>query len=238
MEIPNDKDPNHIGQVNIPVNIVVILVALSSLLTLIYICIGKTYKEALDFLIHAFTTSVIAVSAHYAYRTLRKAEKDKQSEEENRLEERRQAEEDQQKESRQAEKDKKQDKAYRLIGRWNSPEMQSLELGAKQMRNDLRKNPQPMQTYIQEAEENNNQNQEKIYKVTKILNLLVEIAICVENGIADEDVLKSFFQEIVEDYCEKFYDLIHFRSEGKGHPKRYKKLLELRSKWNGSGEKT
>ncbi|NES01373.1 MAG: DUF4760 domain-containing protein [Okeania sp. SIO2F4] len=72
-----------------------------------------------------------------------------------------------------------------------------------------------MQTYIQEAEENN--NQEKIHKVTKILNFLVEISICIENRVADEKVLKSFFQGIVEDYCEKFDELIHSRREGNGH---------------------
>ncbi|MDY7003334.1 MAG: DUF4760 domain-containing protein [Cyanobacteriota bacterium] len=212
MKITNHKDPNYLGKVNIPLNIVVISLMLAGVLTLIHFWIHKNYKEykdTLPFTVNTFATSAGALSAYYAYRSLR-----------------------------QAEKDKKQDKAYHLIERWNSPELLPLEFDAKQIINDLRKNQQSMEVYIQEAEENNNQNQEKIHKVTKILNFLVEIAICIENGIADEDVLKSFFRGIVQDYCEKFDDLIHSRRKGNGHQERYKKLLELANQWNGSGKIT
>ena len=81
-------------------------------------------------------------------------------------------------------------------------------------------------------------NINKRYKATKILNFLVEIAVCIEKEIADEDVLKSFFEVIVDDYCDKFDDLIHSRREGNGHRERYKKLVELNNKWNGSRETT
>ncbi|MDJ0554565.1 MAG: DUF4760 domain-containing protein [Microcoleaceae cyanobacterium MO_207.B10] len=190
--------------------ILVLSFLFSGVLTLTYVWIDKNhpeYKGTLQFIVPTFTTGAITLSAYSAYRSLR-----------------------------QAQKDKKLDKAYRLIERWNSPEMLLLEFAAKQILNDLRNNQQSMQMYIEQAEKNN--NQEKIHKLIKILNFLVEISICIENRVADEKVLKSFFQGIVEDYCEIFYDLIHFRREGKGNPERYKKLIELRSKWNGSAEKT
>ncbi|NET16239.1 MAG: hypothetical protein F6K08_27140 [Okeania sp. SIO1H6] len=67
---------------------------------------------------------------------------------------------------------------------------------------------------------------------------IVEISICIENRVADEKVLNSFFQGIVEDYCEKFDELIHSRREGNGHRERYKKLLKLKDDWNVNKEAT
>lgn len=207
MKMTNYKDPNHLGQVNIPLNIVAISLLFAGGLTFINFQIHKThkeYKDTLPFAINTFATTAGALSAYYAYRSFR-----------------------------QAAKDKKQQKAYHLIERWNSPELLPLEVGAKQMINDLNTSKQSVEAYIEKAE-----NINKRYKATKILNFFVEIAICIENEIADEDVLKTFFQAIVCDYCEKFHDLIYFRRQGNGHIERYKKLVELKNKWNGSRETT
>ena len=207
MKMSNYKDPNYFGEINIPLNIVVISLLFAGGLTFINFWIHKTHKEyknILPFAINTFATTAGALSAYYAYKSFR-----------------------------QATKDKKQQKAYHLIERWNSPELLELEVGAKQMINDLKTSQQSVETYIEKAE-----NINKRYKATKILNFFVEIAICIENEIADEAVLKSFFEVIVRDYCDKFHAFIYYRRQGNEYINRYQKLVELTNKWNGSRETT
>ena len=203
----NYKDPNYFGEIIIPFNIVVISLLFAGILTFLNFRIHKThkeYKDILPFAINTFATTAGASSAYYAYKSLR-----------------------------QAPKDKKQQKAYHLIERWNSPEMLALEVGAKQMIDDIKTSQQSVETYIEKAENINER-----YKATKVLNFFVEIAICIENEIADEAVLKSFFEVIVRDYCNKFHELIYYRRQGNGYIERYQKLVELKNKWNGSREIT
>lgn len=121
------------------------------------------------------------------------------------------------------------DKTMLYIQRWNDTSYIPLRATAKRIHEDMKKQPLEQQDgFLVEYFET---HPEERQQVITILNFLTEMALCVEEELVDERLLRGFFESIVHDYCEDFHAFINQRRGNNHNRDRYRSLIRLSERW-------
>jgi hypothetical protein len=121
------------------------------------------------------------------------------------------------------------DRTSLYFHRWNDPQYIPLREASSKIFEQMRQHPpEEKDTFLIEYFE---AHPEEKQKVITILNFLTEMSLYIEKGYVDEDFLKSYFQLIVEDYCEEFHALINQRRGYRHNKDIYKRLIDINERW-------
>ncbi|NER21005.1 MAG: DUF4760 domain-containing protein [Symploca sp. SIO1C2] len=121
------------------------------------------------------------------------------------------------------------DRTLSYIQRWNSSEFLPLRKTVKEIFQAVKQEPSEKQDQV--LMNCLSEDESKSLQVKTLLNFLTEMAMCIEKEMVDEEFLKTFFQQIVLDYCDNFNAFINQRINYKHNKKLYKALLELHDEW-------
>jgi hypothetical protein len=213
--MPPQVDPDKYGQftIRLSLRIGVSLFVTSLVLTGIH-AVKKESRETLTFLVTALATSAGSASAVYALRSIKQSaatqELDRQQSKEAQL----------------------IDRTLPYIARWNDPQYWAARKTASEF-NLLRKNQKinnEDQFFLDYLHQNPYAKQEFI----NLLNLLEEIAVCLQKGILKEDLLYDYYRGIILGFCETFSYLIKQRRQEANNEKLYRKLTDLSEKWRSN----
>jgi len=113
----------------------------------------------------------------------------------------------------------------RLINEFNSPEMTALVIISRQVRSGL-KDLTPAQ-----AEEHIRKDSNTELSIVTLLNYYEKLAIAIEQGIADEIYLKSFFKTMVISTYGTLRVFIEKLRADRSNPKIFKSFEDLSLRW-------
>ena len=112
-----------------------------------------------------------------------------------------------------------------FIEKWSNPEMSKLNSKASYALLKIQSlNDEELKTYLTE-------NQDKQMAILNLLNLFENISIAVNNKIADEEILKSFYKEILcpsYSQLKKIISIIRHQEKNQNYWSEYETLIE---KW-------
>lgn len=213
--MPPQVDPDKYGQftIRLSLSVGVSLFVISLGLTGLH-AVKKEHRETLTFLVTALAASAGGASAVYALRSIKQSaaaqELDRQQSKEAQL----------------------IDRTLPYIARWNDPQYWAARKTASEF-NLLRKN-QKINNEEKFFLDYLHQNPYAKQEFMNLLNLLEEIAVCLQKGILKEDLLFDYYRGIICDFCETFHCLIKQRRQERNNEKTFKALTDLNEKWRSN----
>jgi hypothetical protein len=125
-------------------------------------------------------------------------------------------------------KNRKKQYAAQLISEWHSPEMSKLSVIANATKVNISQlEPKDVIEYLKG-------DPEKEHAMVATLNYLEKLAICINHDIADEPLLKDFFEGIVKRYHYTLKGLINLKRRELQNNRIFEHFIELAVKWDGS----
>ncbi len=113
-----------------------------------------------------------------------------------------------------------------LITQFNSPEMTKLSIISYALKKDIKElKPEEVVEYLEK-------NQDKKTAMVASLNFFEKMAISIEHGLADENLLEDFFRSIVRNNYHSLKDFIELKRKENQNNKIFEKFETLAQRWS------
>lgn len=128
---------------------------------------------------------------------------------------------------------RRMDRTLEYIARWNSPNFDSFKEIAVEMRKIINNYPDEVK-HSDIVLKALRQSEDLELKVSNILNFFEELALAVEKGLVDQDMIKEFFEYIFLRCATLFKDYIEDERIKRQYNKLYIEFTNLNETWQNS----